>query len=68
MEGVNDSNFLIDNTDKCTGIEIYIFTYNLLIFRHVSIFFDHPYGVLHTTSIHETQMIIICVSYVLVLK
>ena len=55
--------FLIDNTNKCTGIKIYIFAYNLLLFRHVSIFLDHPHGVLHQTRIYETQMIIICVSY-----
>jgi len=42
---------LIDNTNKIPSIKIYTFTYNSLISRHVSIFLDHPQGVLHQTSL-----------------
>jgi len=45
-----------DYTNKRTSIKIHTFTYNLLILRNVSIFLDHPQGVLHQTSIYKTHV------------
>jgi hypothetical protein len=72
VNGVNDSNFLNRYHQQMHRYSNYTFTYNQLIFRHVSFFLGNPNGVLHQTSIHEAQMInetqmtIIYVSYMLV--
>jgi len=36
--------FLVDNTDECTSIKTYAFTYNPLILQHVSICSHHAQG------------------------
>lgn len=47
-------NGLIDNTNKCTGVKIYTFTYSLKHSRHALISY-HPQGVLHQPSMYKTD-------------
>jgi len=47
--------FFIDNTNKCTSIKIYTFTYNPVRLQYVSIFFRSFSEILHQTIIHESK-------------